>query len=94
MHDALRNRKDIFPDTLVGNGVDQGAAAAVSTVKRQLESPTEKSPKTPRRSKGEDSISKCVSLIEKIVEDQRKNEARRLDILDKIANSLAKWKKN
>ena len=88
--EALRHRKDIFPDTLIGNCVEQGSAATISTVKRNLKHRPKYPLKNPRRAKVDNDISKCVSLFEKIVEEQRKIFARRLDILDKIANSLTK----
>ena len=33
MEEASRRRKDIFPDTQAWNGVEQGVATAISTVK-------------------------------------------------------------
>ena len=89
MGDALEGRHDIFPPTTVGSNIKVDAPSAKRSVPSDSDSePRQKKKNTPKNNT-DDAIERCVSVIEQMAKQQMANETRRLDLLERIANSLA-----
>ena len=92
MHEALKDRTDIFPVIEVGNAVEQSARGESSSIKRKIESEEKEASKRQRKVKNDDAISKCITLMEDVIKKQQENEERRLAIMERIANSMEQKK--